>query len=219
MEIDSTGSLGGEFVTNLDAEPHRQRPLLIVISGPSGVGKDSVVQNMKARQSDIFFVVTMTDRAPRPEEKDGKDYFFVSTQDFQDLVESGGFIEHAVVYGDLKGVPREQVRQAMESGWDVVMRLDVQGAAHIRAICPGAVLIFLTAESKEAIRERLVRRERKVTEDLERRIQTAQGEMDCVGQFDYVVVNRDGQLEQAVDQVMAIIQAEHCRVQHRRVDL
>ena len=194
-------------------------PLLIVISGPSGVGKDSLVARMEERGCPFYFVVTATDRAPRPEEVDGTDYFFVSTEEFEQMREEDELLESAVVYGQYKGVPKQQVRDAMASGKDVVMRLDVQGAATIRDIVPGAVLIFLVASSEAELVQRLRDRGGDSMEQVERRVATARQEMKRLPAFDYRVTNRDGELDSAVDDVLAIIRAEHCRVEQREVHL
>lgn len=195
------------------------QPLLIVISGPSGVGKDSLVQRLQERNCPFYFVVTATDRPPRPDEVEGEDYFFVSTEEFERMIDENALIEHAVVYGQYKGVPKKQVREAMASGQDVVMRLDVQGAATIREIAPEALLIFLTASSEAELKERLRARGEDSPEQIERRIATAREEMKRLPEFDYVVINRKGELDHAADQVLAIIKAEHCRVNQRRVTL
>jgi len=195
------------------------QPLLIVISGPSGVGKDSLVQRMEERGCPFYFVVTATDRPPRPNEVDGEDYFFVSTAEFEQMIEEDELLESAEVYGQYKGVPKQQVREAMASDKDVVMRLDVQGAATIREIVPEAVLIFLTASSEEELEERLRNRGGDSLEQVERRIAKARQEMKRLPEFDYVVVNRDEALDEAVDDVLCVIQAEHCRVDQREVRL
>ena len=195
------------------------QPLLIVVSGPSGVGKDSLVQRLQERNCPFYFVVTATDRPPRPDEVEGEDYFFVSTEEFERMIEEDALIEYAVVYEQYKGVPKEQVREAMASGQDVIMRLDVQGAATIREIAPEAVLIFLTASSEAELKERLRARGDDSPEQVERRIATAREEMKRLPEFDYVVMNRKGELDHAADQVLAIIRAEHCRVNQREVTL
>lgn len=194
-------------------------PLLIVITGPSGVGKDSLVERMEERGCPFHFVVTATDRPPRPEEMHGEDYLFVSTQTFEQMIENDELLEYAVVYGQYKGVPKGQVREAMASGKDVVMRLDVQGAATIRRIVPDAVLVFLTASSEAELERRLRRRGGDSLSQVERRIATAHEEMKRLSEFDYVVVNHHCALDEAVDDVLAIIRAEHCRVEHREVTL
>ncbi len=192
-------------------------PLLVVISGPSGVGKDSLLQSVQERGFPFHFVVTVTDRPPRSNEVHGEDYFFVSTAEFEKMIEADELIEHAVVYGQYKGVPRQQVRKAIASGKDVIMRVDVQGAATIGEIAPEAVLIFLSACSEEELEERLRGRGGDTPKQIERRMATAREEMKRLPEFDYVVINRSGKLDSAVDDVLAIIRAEHCRVDHRKV--
>jgi len=193
--------------------------LLIVISGPAGVGKDALLQRMQERGCPFHFVVTATDRPPRPGEVHGTDYFFLTTEEFVRMIEQDELLEHAIVYGQHKGIPRQHVREALASGRDVVMRVDAQGAATIRLLVPEAVLIFLTASSEEELEQRLRARGGDSPEQLERRIATAREEIGRLSEFDYVVVNRNGELDQATDAVLAIIQAEHCRVEPRVVRL
>ncbi|MBN2006396.1 MAG: guanylate kinase [Anaerolineae bacterium] len=196
-----------------------QQPLLLVISGPSGVGKDSVVQRMQERAVPFHFVITATSRAPRPDEVHGVDYFFVSEEEFRAMIAQGELLEHAIVYGQYKGIPKQQVRAALASGRDVVMRLDVQGAATVRCLVPEAILIFLSAASEEELLSRLHRRRTESEEQFARRMDTAREEMKRVQEFDYIVVNHEGDLDGAVDQIAAIITAEHSRVHPRVVKL
>lgn len=195
------------------------QPLLIVISGQAGVGKDSLIQRMKERGYPVHFIVTATDRPPRPGEVHGKDYFFLTTDEFEQMVQDGELLEHAIVYGQYKGIPKQQVREAMASGKDVIMRVDVQGAATVRQIAPEAILIFLVASSEGELEQRLRTRGSDSPEQLAERLVTAREEMGRLTEFDYVVVNPDGELDQAVDDVVAIIRAEHCRVEQRVVKL
>ena len=195
------------------------RPLLIVISGPSGVGKDTVVQSMKERGRPFHFVVTANTRPKRDDEVHGVDYFFVSKEQFARMIEEDELIEYAVVYSDYKGIPKQQVREALASGKDVVMRLDVQGAETVRKLAPEALLIFLTTEGEEELVKRLKSRETETPEELALRIATARKELKRVEAFDYVIINHDSKLDQTVDTVGAIIEAEHHRVDHREVNL
>ncbi|HBX67958.1 MAG TPA: guanylate kinase [Chloroflexi bacterium] len=197
----------------------KTEPLLVVISGPSGVGKDSVVMGMKKRGQPIHFVVTATTRPIRPGEIHGVDYFFFSKDEFAEMIEQDELLEYAYVYNDYKGIPKSQVREALASGRDVVMRLDVQGAATIRELCPEALLIFLTTDTEEELVERLRARKTEADAELKIRIATARKELNRVNEFDYVVVNRDDQLDKTVDTIEAIIRAEHHRVKHRKVTL
>ena len=202
-----------------DFTTHSHEPLLIVVSGPSGAGKDTVVQRMQERGLPFHFVVTATTRAERPGETHGKDYWFVSTEEFARMIEHNELIEYAIVYGDYKGIPRAQVRAALASGQDVVMRLDVQGAETIRRLVPDALLIFITTESEEELVSRLHGRDTETADSLAIRIATARKELKRVEAFDYVIVNHDFRLDDAVDTVRAIIKAEHHRVQPRKVNL
>jgi guanylate kinase len=195
------------------------QPLLVVISGPSGVGKDSVLARMKERGSPFHFVVTATTRPPRPEEKEGIDYIFVGRDEFADLIEQGELLEYAIVYSDYKGIPKDQVRKALASGKDVVMRIDVQGAATIRKISPEALLIFLTTSSEDELVQRLEKRATEDNEDLKLRIATARQEFKRIAEFDYIVVNSENKLDETVDKINAIIEAEHHRVNPRKVNL
>ncbi len=197
----------------------RTEPLLIVISGPSGVGKDSVIKTMKERDLPFHFVVTATTRPRRQEEIHGVDYFFVSSEKFTQMIENDELLEYAIVYGDYKGIPKEQVRQALASGKDVIMRIDVQGAATIRQISPQALLTFLTTQNEEEMIERLKQRKTETTDGLNKRIETAREELKRVHEFDYVVINRDCHLDEAVDTILAIIRAEHHRANPKKVTL
>jgi guanylate kinase len=194
-------------------------PLLIIISGPSGVGKDAVVGRMKERGYPFHFVITATTRPPRQGEQDGVDYFFLSEKEFVDLIHRGELLEHALVYGEYKGIPKQQVRQALASGRDVVMRLDVQGAATVRSLVPDAILVFLIPGSEEELLQRLRGRKTENAAELQRRVTTMREELKCIPEFDYVVVNRDGQLDRAVEAVAAIMHAEKCRTRQRVVCL
>src|SRR4030042_1552463 len=194
------------------------QPLLIVISGPSGVGKDTVIQRMQERNLPFRFVVTATTRPPRPNEVHGKDYFFYSNAEFAEMIEKGELLEHAIVYNDYKGIPKAQVRDALASGKDVIMRLDVQGAATIRRLCPDALMIFLTAQEEDMI-NRLQERKTENPEGLKLRIAPARQELTQMDIFEYVVVNHEFHLDETVDTIVSIIVAEHHRVKQREVTL
>ncbi len=198
---------------------HERSPLIVVISGPSGAGKDSVVQRMKELGYPFHFVVTATDRPPRPSEVHGRDYYFYPTDVFRRMIAQDEMLEHATVYGQLKGIPRAQVRQALETGKDVVMRLDVQGADTIKSLIPQAITVFLTVESEQELIARLRERRTESPEALQKRLDTARRELERIPEFDYTVVNRHCALDAAVDDVVAIIRAEHCRSVPRKIEL
>ena len=194
-------------------------PLLIVISGPSGVGKDSVLEEMKARGLPFHFVITATTRPPRSDEVDGVDYFFLSQDEFARMIDEGELLEYAVVYKDYKGIPKSQVRQALASGKNVIMRIDVQGAETVRELAEDALLIFLTPQNEEELINRLKKRNTETKESLKLRIATTRQEYKKIDLFDYIVVNKDDLLHETVDTIEAIIQAEQHRVHQRVVNL
>jgi len=206
-------------MTSPEFERPNPEPLLIVISGPSGAGKDTVVQRMKERGLPFHFVVTATTRPQRPNESDGRDYFFVSKDVFARMIDQNELIEYALVYGDYKGIPKAQVRQALASGKDVIMRLDVQGAETVRKLAPDALLIFITTDNEDELVNRLKQRKTETDDSLAIRIATARKEIQCMEAFDYVIVNHDFLLDHTVDIVRAIIDSEHHRVKQRKVNL
>jgi len=165
------------------------------------------------------FVVTATSRPRRETEVDGIDYIFVSKAEFERMIAQDKLLEYAIVYNQYKGIPRQQATDAMTSGKDVVMRLDVQGAATIRRMAPDAVSVFVTASSEQELAERLRRRRTESEEQLCLRLQTARHEMRQAREFDYIVPNVNGKLEQTVDIVMSIVIAEKHRANPRRAQL
>lgn len=191
------------------------QPLVIVISGPSGVGKDTVARLLMGRRSTVHFVVTVTSRAPREKEIDAVDYHFVTQEKFDQMVNSNQFIEHAVVYNQSKGIPRFEVVPALQSNKDLIFRVDVQGAARLREIFPEAVLIFLVPSNQEEWIKRLKDRKTETEETLLKRVETARQELTHLGEFDYVVVNAHERQDDAVSTIEAIIDAEHHRVNPR----
>ncbi|CAO2821917.1 unnamed protein product [Amaranthus hypochondriacus] len=209
-------SLGSSFSCQpLIPQPN---PLIVVISGPSGVGKDAVIKKLREVRENMHFVVTATTRPMRPGEIDGKDYHFVSKQEFLSMLEKNELLEHALVYGDYKGIPKQQIREFMAKGCDIVLRVDIQGAATLRKILGNsAVFIFVVAESEYAMVNRLIGRKTETSEMLLVRIATAREEVKHAKNFDYVVVNADGQLESAVKLVESIIDAEKAKVSPRNV--
>lgn len=192
--------------------------LLIVVSGPSGAGKDSVVRLLLEREPDLVFVVTTTTRPMRADEVDGRDYFFVSGEEFLRRIEADEFVEYALVYGEHKGVSRKEVEAALEKGKDPVLRIDVQGAARIKRLYPNALLIFLTPGNEAELRARLDARETETHVGLERRLATAREESERREEFDYQVVNQRDDLEGTVKLIQGIISAERAQVRARTVE-
>ena len=196
-----------------------KKPLLIVLSGPSGVGKDAVLSYLKKSCLNVKFVTTVTTRPRRHNEKDNVDYHFVNEAEFQTLLNSNELLESANVYGNWYGPPKEPIRQALKQGYDVVVKVDVQGAATIKKIAPEALFIFLMAPSVDELATRLEQRYTESQETMAIRLQAANDEMKQISNFDYVVVNHRDQIESAVNEIRAIITAEKCRVKQREINL
>ena len=193
-------------------------PLLLILSGPSGVGKDTVARMVIERRPDSFyFVVTATTRPPRDDERHGVDYMFVSFDEFARMIEENELLEYAVVYNDYKGIPKQQIRDALASGRDVILRVDVQGAATVRRLIPNAISVFLTTRSEQGLVRRLLQRKQDTAEGMALRTATARQEMKRAVEFDYCVVNPEGEPETAVQQVLSIIDAAHCRIHQEPV--
>ena len=194
-------------------------PLLVVLSGPSGVGKDAVLHELRKLDRPWHFAVTATTRSMRPGEQDGVDYIFLDADTFARMRERDEFIECAEVYGRWYGVPRSQARDALRAGKDVILKIDVQGAATIRNMAPESLLIFLIPPTVDDLRIRLQGRMTESAQDLERRLRTAEEELTRIQEYDYRVVNENGGLQQAASDIDAIIAAEKCRVTPRLVQL
>ena len=196
-----------------------EEPLLVILSGPSGAGKDTVLDGLRNLKRPWYFVVTATTRPKRTSERDGLDYIFLEREKFQEMVQNGEFLEYAEVYGNWYGVPGQQVSQAIGNGLDTILKVDVQGAATIKKLAPEAVFIFLTTPSMGELEQRLELRATESAASLELRGNTASQEMERLTDFDYRVENRDGYLDQAVACIDAIILAEKCRIPTRRISI
>lgn len=212
-------SVGMEQLLNPVLHGKPPQPLLVVISGPSGVGKDSVLMRMRELGFPFHFVVTANSRPQRPGEIDGVDYHFVSIERFREMIDNDELLEWAEVYGQYKGIPKFEIRQAMASGRDVILRINVDGAATIKRLAPEAVFIFLAPASLDELRHRLMRRRTESPAEVERRLAMVADELAQLPNFDYVVINHADRLDEAVGQIQAIISAEKARVYPRRVNL
>jgi guanylate kinase len=177
--------------------------VLLVLAGPSGVGKGTIVRELLDRDPRLWYSISATSRPPRPGEVDGRDYRFLTRSDFESLVAEGGFLEWFDVYGDLKGTPRAPVEKHLAAGDDVLLEIDVQGALAVRESFPDAVLVFVRPPSRDAQRERLANRGTDTHETIDRRLAEAEAEEALADRFDAVVVN--DRLEPAVEQVAAIL--------------
>jgi len=188
-----------------------RHPLLLVLSGPSGVGKDAILDELARRGHDFHRVVTCTTRSPREGERDGVDYHFVSDADFDGLIASGGLLEHAVVYGHRSGVPKRQVLDALAAGRDVYGRTDVQGAASIRRLMPEAMVVFIAPTSLAELEERIRARKSDDEARIQRRLDTARSEMGRQPEFEHVIVNEPGKLEGTVDRLERLLSEERAK--------
>ena len=191
----------------------------MVLSGPSGVGKDAALAKLKELDRPWRFVVTATTRAQRPGEQDGVDYVFLDNDTFLEMRDREQFLECAEVYGRWYGVPRSQVQEGFEAGKDVILKVDVQGAETVRKVAPEAVSVFMVPANFDDLKRRLSQRMTESSSEMELRLQIARQELNRVGDFDYCVVNHDGRLDQTIRDIDAIIVAEKCRVVPRRVRL
>ena len=186
-------------------------PLLIILSGLSGAGKDTVLDEMKKRGLPFHFAVTATTRPMRQGEEDGKDYYFVSKEKFEKMIEKGEFLEWAEVYGNLYGVPKSELKRSLDDKRDVVVKVDVQGAATLKKLFPEAIFIFLIAPSQDEIEKRLRERGTDEESSLKIRLEKAQSEMEFLPLFNYKVVNYHNRVEEAISQIEAIVAVEKCR--------
>ena len=194
----------------------KPQPLILVISGLSGSGKDVVINRMNEISDVKFhFVVTCNTRKRREQEIDGKDYHFITREKFLSMIENGEMIEHSVVYDDLKGVPRFEIENAFKAGQDIILRLDSQGMQKIKAIYPQTISIFILPPDADSWLARLRARNTETEESLNIRIQTAEKELAGVSQFDYIVIN--DRIEQAAIDILTILKAEHMRSANRKV--
>jgi guanylate kinase len=193
--------------------------LLFVLSAPSGTGKDSVIHALKEQGMDFYVVASVTTRAPRPGESEGHPYHFVSQEEFKRLVEGDELIEYANVHGNWYGQPRKVIREQLNAGRDVLLKIDVQGAVTIHKKVPEAIFIFLVPSSLEELEQRLTNRQTESEAELMRRLADARKELAQLHWYDYVVVNRQGHLEEAVDLVRAILRAEHARTHHPEITI
>jgi len=199
--------------------PSSRQGLLFVLSAPSGTGKDSVINALKQQGMDFYVVPSVTARAPRPGESEGNPYHFISQEEFDRMVANDELLEYAKVHGNWYGQPRQLIRDNLGAGRDVLLKIDVQGAATVRRKVPQAIFIFLVPDSLEELTLRLSKRNTETERELQRRLADARTELTEQYLYDYVVLNRKDHLQEAVDNVRAIMMAEHCRTQPRQVDI
>ena len=204
---------------NPDSPDRFGDPLLVVVSGPSGVGKDAVFQYMRELDRPWHFVVTATTRPRRRSERNGIDYLFLDTDEFEHMRKGEQFLECAEVYGNWYGVPKQQVKDALAKGKDVFVKLDVQGAATVRALVKDALMIFLAPPSIAELERRLRFRQSESVQTLRLRSEAAGDEMKAMEDFEFRVVNHSQRLDLAAFCIDAIVTAEKCRIPPRRMEV
>jgi guanylate kinase len=217
MQLETEQTVSQQLHTSI--APSARQGLLFVLSAPSGTGKDTVINALKQQGMDFYVVASVTTRAPRPGESEGNPYHFISEEEFKQLVDEGELLEYANVHGNWYGQPRQAIRDNLRAGRDVLLKIDVQGAATIRRKVPQAIFIFLVPSSLEELAQRLATRQTETEEERLRRLADARKELMQQYSYDYVVVNRQGHLQEAVDQLRAIILAEHARTHPRHIDI
>ncbi len=208
-----------EAIQGSIAQPSTAPGRLFVLSAPSGTGKDTVIQELKAQGLDFYVVASVTTRAMRPGESEGSPYYFVSKERFDEMIAQGELLEHALVHGNWYGQPLQPIRDNLRVGRDVLLKIDVQGAETVRKKLPGAVYIFLVPGSVEELVMRLTNRHTETEEQIQRRLINARNELAQQKYYDYTVMNRQDHLQDAVENLRAIIRAEHCRTHPRTVTL
>jgi guanylate kinase len=201
------------------AQSSTRHGLLFVLSAPSGTGKDTVIHALKQKGMNFYVVPSITTRSPRPGESEGNPYHFVSQETFDRMVNQSELLEYANVHGNWYGQPRKPIRDNLSAGRDVLLKIDVKGAATIRSKVPDAIFIFLIPGSLDELTQRLTGRQTETEEEVQRRLADARKELAEQHWYDYLVQNQDGHLEEAVDCLRAIMLAEHCRVQVRNINI
>lgn len=214
LEMESTVSQPTEALPSTD-----RQGLLFVLSAPSGTGKDSVINAALAQGMDFFVVPSVTTRAIRPGESEGHPYHYIDQATFERMIRDDELIEYANVHGHWYGQPRQLIRDQLNAGRDVLLKIDVKGAATVRDKVPEAIFIFLIPESLDVLASRLIHRNTESAEERARRLADARAELAEQSKYDYVITNKQGLLSEAVEKLWAIIIAEHCRVTPRHIQV
>ena len=189
----------------------KQKGLLIVVSGPSGAGKDTICNRLKEQEKNIWISVSMTSREPRKHEEEGKDYFFITKEEFEAKINNDEFLEYAVVHNNqYYGTPKTKIEEKLNSGKDVILVIDIQGALKVKELIEDALFIFIVPPSMEELKKRLIERNTETKEKILERFKTAYNEINEIKKYNYVVVN--DRVDKAVEKVKSIITAERCRV-------
>ncbi len=216
MQLETESTVPQKEVTSPQS---LKQGLLFVLSAPSGTGKDTVINELRQQGMDFYVVSSVTTRAPRPGESEGDPYYFVSQETFDHMIANNELLEYANVHGHWYGQPLQQIKDNLQAGRDVLLKIDVQGAATVRKKLPNAIFIFLVPGSLEELVERLTARQTETEEEQQRRLKDARSELEQQEYYEYVIENRQGRLAEAVERLHAIILAEHCRTKPHYVSM
>jgi guanylate kinase len=191
--------------------------LLIVVSGPSGAGKGTICKELVSKNKDILVSVSATTRPPREGEVDGVNYFFITRQRFEEMIENNGFIEYAKVYDNYYGTPRAYVEENLSNGRDVLLEIDIQGALQVKEKYPDGVFVFILPPSMEELKNRITRRGTESEKEILRRFEAAYKEINYVSRYNYFIIN--DKVDDAAQKLRSIIIAEKCRVDRFKLRL
>jgi len=197
---------------DLVKENHEIKGLLVVLSGPSGAGKDTVIKILRSRHAMLHYTVTVTTRKPREGEIDWENYHFVSREEFEDMLSHDEFLEWVEYNGNYYGTPKSQIHRALKEGKIVVLKIEVQGAKRIKKLIPDAIFVFITTPSREELVERLKGRQTDLLEEQKKRLAIAEEELQQVYNYDYLIINHNDQAIVSSEKVWSIMVAESCRV-------
>ena len=190
----------------------KDKGLLLVISGPAGSGKGTVIKMLMERDGDFAYSVSATTRAPRPGEVDGKNYYFVTREEFEERIRSGGMIEHTSYCGNFYGTPKKEAEEMLRAGKNLILEIEVEGAMNIKRLYPDSVTVFILPPDYETLRSRLVGRGTNAADDIERRMKKALYEFTLVKNYDYAVVNHSGMADCTAEAIASIVESEKHRV-------
>ncbi|MEO8972345.1 MAG: guanylate kinase [Ktedonobacteraceae bacterium] len=218
LETEQTVSQQPCTPSSTPATPAPGQGLLFVLSAPSGTGKDTVIHALK-QLVDFYLVASVTTRNPRVGESEGNPYYFISKQEFEQLIADNELLEYANVHGNWYGQPLKPIHDNLREGRDVLLKIDVQGAATVRKKVPRAIFIFLVPDSLEELAQRLTQRQTETEAERGRRLADAQKELAEKDWYDYIITNRQGHLKEAVELLRAIMLAEHARIHPRHVTI
>lgn len=188
----------------------KEKGMLIVISGPSGCGKDSVVKNLLTKNKNIWVSISCTSRDKRQNEEDGKDYYFVTKEEFEEKIKNNEMLEYAKYTNNYYGTPKKYIKEHLDKGEDVILIIEIQGALKIKEMLKETIFIFILPPSMDELRKRLVGRNTESIEKVEERFKTAYQEINEVKKYNYAIVNDE--IDKAADKINSIIQAERCRI-------